>query len=353
MQDFQTTIEVFADIPSHWLYMKEGDTTSRAEAAISDFSSLSDLVPLKLWDGKSTPIKIEAFEKVSRHKHFAKTHKKRASRIALPRVFIRLSATINYTSKDLENLIQRDNSSDTAHEYSMEERAFIYVDMACRELHSTFIDLYLALSIAHPGAIYFWECWQFADETFIRSEHGALTTFEFAKERAERLKWPEIRTLKIREVYEWLTRVPGFSDRRGIGRVGRAIAALSHLIKMASRDDDELSLVWALLGLEALYGQGNVGMKAQLLEKSEALLGPRNENKKVFGWMYDFRSRLLHGDMDMLFQHNTDDATPAYEKNFGELNECEQLATAILLSTLQNLYERNSYSLEFRYAVKS
>jgi hypothetical protein len=234
----------------------------------------------------------------------------------------------------------------------MEERTFTYIDMACRELHSTFIDLYLALSIAHPGAIYFWECWQFADESFLRSEHGALTTFEFAKKRAERLKWPEIRTLKIREVYEWLTRVPGFSDRRGIGRVGRAIAALSHLINMTSRDKDELSLVWALLGLEALYGQGNVGLKAQLLEKSEALLGPRTENKKAFGWMYDFRSRLLHGDIDILYQHNTHDATPAYEEIWHELNECEQMATAILLSTLQNLCQRNNYSLEFGYMAK-
>jgi hypothetical protein len=79
MQDFQTTIEVFADIPSHW-YREGGAATSQAEEAIADFVSLSDFVLLKLWDGKCTPIQIEAFEKASRHKHFAKAHKNRASR---------------------------------------------------------------------------------------------------------------------------------------------------------------------------------------------------------------------------------------------------------------------------------
>jgi hypothetical protein len=352
MQDFQTKIEVFADIPSHWLYMPEGDAGSRAENAIADFTSLSGLVSLKLWNGKCTPIQIEAFDKLSCHKHFSKIQKKRASRIALPRTFIRLSATINYTASELEQLIKNDSSTDSAREWTMEERTYLYVDMACREFHSFFMDLYLALSIAHPGAIYFWECWQFANESFLRGEHGAMTSFDFARERAEKLKWPEIHTLNMLDAYEWLTKVPGFSDRRGVGPVGRAIAALSYLIKMKSKDENELSLVWALLGLEALFGQGNVGLKAQLLEKSEALLGPRHENKKVFGKMYDFRSRLLHGDVDLLYQHNLHDADPAYEKIWDELYECEQLATAILLSTLQNLCRRNSYSLEFEYTLR-
>ena len=111
--------------------------------------------------------------------------------------------------------------------------------------------------------------------------------------------------------------------------------------------------MWALLGLEALYGHGNVGLKTQILEKSEALLGPRHENKKLFGWMYDFRSRLLHGDMDLLYQHNTHDADPTYEKIWKELYECESLATAMLLSTLQNMCQRNSYSLEFCFTLKT
>lgn len=351
MQDFQTEVEVFADIPSYWIW-GDGNAASRAEKAISDFASLSDFVPLKLWNGNCYPIKIEFFEKASRYKHFSKVQKKQASRIAIPRTFIRISTKISYTKIDLEAVILPNNSSDTVQEFSLEERALIFIDLACSELHSTFIDLHLALSIAHPGAIYFWECWIFSGAEFVSGKHGAMTSFDSARTRAEELKWPEIHTLKIRDVYEWLINVPGFSDRRGVGQVGRAIAALSYLVKTKAKDENELSLVWALLGLESLYGQGNVGLKTQLLEKSEALLGPRQENKKVFGWMYDFRSRLLHGDMDLLYQHNSYDGDPAYEKIWDELYECEQLATAMLLSTLQNLCRRNSYSLEFRYSLK-
>ena len=149
-----------------------------------------------------------------------------------------------------------------------------------------------------------------------------------------------------------LDALPGFHERRRKDRVGRAIAALSYLIKHKAKDEHELALVWALLGLEALYGDSNVGLKAQLLGKSEAFLGPREVNKKKFGWMYDFRSRLIHGDVDLPFAHNDFDATPEFEGFWADLWECETLATAILLATLQKLCLAKAYRLEFNYSVQ-
>jgi hypothetical protein len=351
--NFQAEVEVFVDIPRAWILERDGGfSAALADKAIADFITLNDLISLDLWNGNIYPIQIEVFEASSRYNHFAKVYKKGVSRGALPCIFVRLSSKVTYTQNDLDKIVESDKSLNTFREYSLEERASIFLDSACSELHSTLIDLYLALSIAHPGSIYFWECWQFYNKNFVRKEHGAMTLFDNARKRSEELKWPDIHTLKIQDVYEWLLKVPGFSDRRGVGQVGRAIAALSYLIKMRSKDENALSLVWALLGLEALYGRGNVGLKTQLLEKSEAMLGPRQENKKVFGWMYDFRSRLLHGDMDLPYQHNSYDADPEYEKIWNELYECESLATAILLSTLQNLCQRNSYSLEFSYTLE-
>lgn len=345
-------VEVFADIPCAWIFDRDDEAGHLAEKAIADFSSLSDFVPLRLWNGTKHPIKIEVFDKASDFDHFADVLGMETPRIRLPRTFVRLSSKVSYTKKDIEQIIQSDPGPETLNNISVEEKILLFSDVACSELHSTFVDLYLALSIAHPGSLYFWESWLFCEKCFLRSKHGAMTSFENVRKRTAELKWPKIQTLNVRDVYQWLTNVPGFSNRRGVDSVGRAVAALSYLIKTSAKDENELSLVWALLGLEALYGRGNVGLKSQLLEKSETLLGRRQENRKVFGWMYDFRSRLLHGDMDLLYQHNTYDADPEYEKIRSELYECETLAAAILISTLQNLCQRGSYSLEFTYTLK-
>jgi hypothetical protein len=112
-----------------------------------------------------------------------------------------------------------------------------------------------------------------------------------------------------------------------------------------------IDLVWILLGLEALYSKGNVGLKEQLLGKTEALLGPRTENKKAFGTVYDFRSRFLHGDVDLPLRFTEFDAVQKYEDFHVELSRNEHLALAVLLSTLQWMVSRNATELVFEYCL--
>ena len=68
--------------------------------------------------------------------------------------------------------------------------------------------------------------------------------------------------------------------------------------------------------------------------------------------MYDFRSRLIHGDLDLRYQHNDHDAEPEFEQFWDQIHECEDLATAVLLATLQKLCLKRTYSLDFKYALK-
>jgi hypothetical protein len=62
----------------------------------------------------------------------------------------------------------------------------------------------------------------------------------------------------------------------GTGRTGRAIAALSRILCGDINASSDMGIAWALLGLEALYADGNQGLSQQILRKSEILLGPRN-----------------------------------------------------------------------------
>lgn len=165
------------------------------------------------------------------------------------------------------------------------------------------------------------------------------------------LGWPKFYAIPFVDAWRWLRHSGALSDGIGIGRLGRAIAALSHLTTSNFEPTSSVGLVWILLGLEALYSRGNVGLKEQLLGKTESILGPRTENKKVFGGVYDFRSRLLHGDVDIPLRYSPFDAVKKFEDFHDELMKSEDLALATLIATLQWMARNDTQEMDFVYTL--
>jgi hypothetical protein len=173
----------------------------------------------------------------------------------------------------------------------------------------------------------------------------------WAVDTSKQLGWPKLSKVDFSCGWNWLHRSEALVDGIGVGRLGRALAALSHLTATSLNTTSSIDLVWILLGLEALYSKGNIGLKEQLLGKSEALLGKRTENKKAFGSVYDFRSRLLHGDVDLPLRFTEFDGAKKYEDFHTELARNEDLALAVLIATLQWMMANNTTSLKFEYAL--
>ncbi|PHM19492.1 MAG: hypothetical protein CK604_11800 [Curvibacter sp. PD_MW3] len=173
----------------------------------------------------------------------------------------------------------------------------------------------------------------------------------YAVEASQRLGWPKFFKPDLLQGWNWLRDSGALADGIGVGHLGRALAAVSHLTASDLKKTSSIELVWILLGLEALYSRSNVGMKEQLLAKTEALLGPRTENKKAFGVVYDFRSRLLHGDVDLPLRFTEFDAVKKFEDFHAELSRNEDLALAVLLATLQWMVVNNTTQLNFTYAL--
>ena len=211
----------------------------------------------------------------------------------------------------------------------------------------------LAANIARPGTLSASEGFAFADGALI------LQTKPFYAERlsncvnaATKLGWPRFTPVSIRDVWEWMRTSCVIKDGVGTDSMGRALSALSHLTSESLNDSSSIELVWILLGLEALYSKGNVGLKEQLLAKTEPILGRRIENKKAFGAVYDFRSRLIHGDIDIPMRFTSHDAVPAFEEFQSELSRNESIALAALIATLQFMTARNLRSLVFKYELQ-
>ena len=94
------------------------------------------------------------------------------------------------------------------------------------------------------------------------------------------MRWPPIQALSIVLVWEWLQKVPGFNNDFGVTEVGRALAAFTHLLRRRDPTTVGEVLLWALLGLEALYTRGTSELGAQLSIKTQLLLGEQQEFKK-------------------------------------------------------------------------
>lgn len=152
----------------------------------------------------------------------------------------------------------------------------------------------------------------------------------------------------LRQVFDWLESLDGWSDGIGRGHVGRAVAALSHAVATSRGHNSPLRLMWGMVGLEALYCRGKDGLRAQVSEKAQLLLGVLSSHKKRIGQLYDYRSSFLHGSRDIPFaQREREDDQDAMQF-FWQSDDESALAIIALLASIQELVVRNWHELEFR-----
>ena len=110
-------------------------------------------------------------------------------------------------------------------------------------------------------------------------------------------------------------------------------------------------MLWSLVGIEALYTKGEAGLAEQVKHKSQAFLGRQDAYKKEIAKMYDFRSRFVHGDLDFpgyLTPYESEGAERRYQEGLKASND---LATAVLVASIQELIRRDCKGLDFSYAV--
>lgn len=107
-----------------------------------------------------------------------------------------------------------------------------------------------------------------------------------------------------------------------------------------------MSVLWALIGLEALYTRGHSGLRRQMLQGAEALLGPCLADRDAFSEMYTFRSDFAHGKVDFPYAHREGNSEEelAFENS---RRKTASLAAALLVASLQELIVREWADVEF------
>ncbi|HIF6199701.1 TPA: hypothetical protein ACX3IX_004688, partial [Vibrio parahaemolyticus] len=208
-------------------------------------------------------------------------------------------------------------------------------------------DVLLSLLIACPGGGVNHGVFEVVDGIAWQKSQPYYELLSDVGDKAWTLTWPNPSILDPYEVLEWLNNIKGFDLGCPEGQVGRAVSAFTQFAFANS----ELKFVWCLVGLEALYGRDQGGKTEQLLKKSELLLGERKSDKRALNSLYNFRSRLLHGDVNFPLAYSQWDGVDGTDKFYTDVWKAEDLAVAVLWCSLQQLVVRKKSELNFRYEI--
>jgi hypothetical protein len=115
------------------------------------------------------------------------------------------------------------------------------------------------------------------------------------------LRMPVLRAFEISDVWSWYTKTPGMMVGVTESRLGRALVYFSKLFGVSEAKQKFSSAVWAISGIEALLADSQGGIERQIKERLNALI-PSIYSKDIerhIADMYGFRSRVLHGQVDI------------------------------------------------------
>jgi len=218
-------------------------------------------------------------------------------------------------------------------------------------LEETINDLLVCMVVAHPGKF---DIGSFEIEP-MRSHGGEFKWDGFspriqnclgpAVQTARSIGWPPLKNLELRQVYDWARRLPGWGRGVSGNNVDTAFAALMSVLCLEP-GEPVLALVWALVGLEALYTSANMRTRKQMLDGAEGLLGRCSANRSLFSAMYRVRSRFLHGGLPVAYTYRDTDLDEYADSMFRALMQSRELATALLLASLHELIDRGWTSME-------
>lgn len=165
----------------------------------------------------------------------------------------------------------------------------------------------------------------------------------------EQLNWIKYKELPLLQVIAWF-KEHNFSFRRHSNC--QTERTLNSFTKLFSENLKDLThnLFWSLIGIEASFCNKKEGISQQIFDKTQVLFGEMTNYKKRLKMMYEFRSRLIHGDLDFS-PENYSEEREEEEKFDTDLYQSTFLAIAILTCTIQELVHRNMKEFQFHYVL--
>lgn len=224
-------------------------------------------------------------------------------------------------------------------------RAMIY-EIFIKRIH----DLIFAANLSNFGSITVNEYVVFQDSNVyaIGGKQMDYSILFEAKQNSMTWKYPKLSEIDIVDVWKWLTKREDFLQGFSHSAVTRAIINLLEI----SNSDSNMKLFRAVMGIEGLYTKGKNNLLEQVREKTQILLGPQEEFKKLYSNMYDFRSKFIHGELNFPATVSID-FSKKLEQHSEDLKKATCFAILLLGASIQQLILRDWDGVKFDYMVSN
>jgi hypothetical protein len=218
-------------------------------------------------------------------------------------------------------------------------------DRIVDELVKTTQDVMLAWNVAVPGCVRLRAIHADTSEmSMSRPVRSWPQSLLQACAAAEMEGWPTVDVIPFDSVWTWLRAQAAFATGVTNSAIARAVAAFSHLLEA---EGPAVQLFWALVGLEALFTEGEAGLLAQMRSRAPLIVGSAPRAHKLMGEMYQVRSKFVHGKLDFMSAHKVFEIADADSPISKELSDAVNTAVGILLASIQQLVRKNCFELRF------
>jgi hypothetical protein len=210
----------------------------------------------------------------------------------------------------------------------------------------TIYKLFFISNIAKPGCITIYQGIVIFNDKKYHDIDGIYPFLEDAYSQSLKLKYQEC-FYKFSDIYNLIEDIGYDFYNEPENQLTIAINCLTYILSFELNNFERL--MYCMIGLEAIYTKGNVGILEQLNDKIQIYLGQLIDYKKIIKEMYSIRSRYLHGDTPIrpYFVYGNTNET-IYEKN---IYDALSISSILLIRTIQKMLLEGKTELNFKYKL--
>ncbi|MET3503436.1 hypothetical protein ABIC45_005073 [Mucilaginibacter rubeus] len=207
--------------------------------------------------------------------------------------------------------------------------------------------LALLITLSYATPVVFLRGLVIENEKLIGETDFVQNSLDFVYRHSHDINWPSFESPGLQKTLDWMIKYSIHLYSSSNGLASRALNAYSQIFNSDMFEKDTAHLFWCMLGIEALYAQGSNGVSEQIRQKIRLVLGEPTEFKKKLSKLYGYRSRLVHGDIDIPAKFSLDHQN--FEKEYWDYNA---FATSLLLASLKLLItqEINCFIFDYQWA---
>lgn len=221
------------------------------------------------------------------------------------------------------------NGIDISFEYEAENIFLMFLE-----------NLTIAILIAYPKLLSDGDWLILKNRKMIKKNlHFYTETFLFGFQNFGEKLPSEILTLE--QVWSWMANFPDVWTGYSASQMGRVINAIKYLVFNKGNDNDNpiTSIIWLIMALETLYLRNvdfDKSKTSELKKRIISFLGDPEKiglSEKKFSELYNYRSRVLHGDED--FPGTTYFRDSREDRFYTKAYKTSQIVAVVIIKTIQ------------------